>query len=59
MTAGARTVNVAYPHPYQAKAAEKRETSFWDRQARARFVGRWLSRAGDVDTIFFLWGVKP
>jgi Family of unknown function (DUF6521) len=27
--------------------------------ARARFVGRWLSRAGDIDTIFFLWGVKP
>jgi hypothetical protein len=27
--------------------------------ARARFVGRWFSRAGDVETIFFLWGVRP
>jgi hypothetical protein len=26
---------------------------------RARFVGRWLARAGDVETIYFLWGIKP
>jgi hypothetical protein len=26
---------------------------------RARFVGRWLSRAGDVPTIYLLWGVRP
>lgn len=26
---------------------------------RTRFVGRWLARAGDVETIYFLWGVKP
>jgi ABC-three component (ABC-3C) system Middle Component 3 len=27
--------------------------------ARARFLGRWLARAGDVETIYFLWGVRP
>jgi Family of unknown function (DUF6521) len=27
--------------------------------ARAHFVGRWLARAGDVATIYLLWGVKP
>ena len=27
--------------------------------ARAHFVGRWLARAGDVATIYVLWGVKP
>ena len=27
--------------------------------SRARFVGRWLSTAGDVATIFAMWGVRP
>jgi len=27
--------------------------------AKAHFVGRWLGRAGDVATIYVLWGVKP
>jgi hypothetical protein len=26
---------------------------------RARFVGRWLARAGDVATVYLLWGMKP
>jgi hypothetical protein len=26
---------------------------------RARFVGRWLASAGDVATIFAMWGVRP
>jgi hypothetical protein len=30
-----------------------------DISARAHFVGRWLGRAGDIETIYFLWGVKP
>ena len=27
--------------------------------SRARFVGRWLAQSGDVETVYFLWGVKP
>lgn len=26
---------------------------------RARFVGRWLANAGDSQTIFVIWGVRP
>jgi hypothetical protein len=25
----------------------------------ARFLGRWLSRAGDTATVFAMWGVRP
>jgi Family of unknown function (DUF6521) len=27
--------------------------------SKARFVGRWLTSAGNVPTIFALWGVRP
>jgi hypothetical protein len=27
--------------------------------ARARFVGRWFAHAGDVATIYAMWGVRP
>jgi len=27
--------------------------------SRAHFAGRWLGRAGDVETIYYLWSVKP
>jgi hypothetical protein len=46
--------------PGTAPAQARRATN--DTRAmfrRARFVGRWLGRAGDVATIYFLWGVKP
>ena len=26
---------------------------------RARFVGRWLANAGEVGTVFAMWGIRP
>jgi hypothetical protein len=39
------------PWPHDSESAVCRE--------RARFVGRWLATAGDTQTIFAMWGVRP
>lgn len=28
-------------------------------RSRAKFLGRWFARAGDVPTIFAIWGIRP
>lgn len=42
------------PHAPRRATPESREVL-----ARAFFIGRWLARAGDTSTIFYLWGVRP
>lgn len=45
--------------PRSISQIPNRTPDFDDCVARARFLGRWLSRSGSVPAIYQFWGVRP
>lgn len=48
------------PTPYRRKSLNsQKEVSIKDFYDNAELLGKWFARAGDVATIYALWGIKP